>query len=188
THGSRRHAQVTVGVEVNAAFVLTSTAWGHEGGNDIRVDIASQGGENAELDVLDEDDLITDNLGTNDNGQPDSTANGVMQAINDTAGDVVMATNYLDSDGTGVVEAETSLKLTDGLNAPAEISRDPWEVKAIRIGKERDGSKPGVLAYSQEHAREWVTPLVSVETAERLLRNYYTDEHTRSEEHTSELQ
>lgn len=37
---------------------------------------------------------------------------------------------------------------------------------------------PGVLAYSQEHAREWVTPLVALETAERLLRDYGTDPQT----------
>jgi hypothetical protein len=55
------------------------------------------------------------------------------------------------------------------------VSRDPHPVYALRIGKDRDGSKMGVLAYAQEHAREWVPPLVTIETAERLLRNYATD-------------
>nr|WP_231135046.1 M14 family zinc carboxypeptidase [Motilibacter deserti] len=53
-------------------------------------------------------------------------------------------------------------------------------MKAIRIGKTRDGSKTGVFANAQEHAREWVTPLVAIETAERLLRNYATDAATRN--------
>ena len=35
------------------------------------------------------------------------------------------------------------------------------------------------MAYAQEHAREWVPPLVTVESAERLLRNYATDPATR---------
>ena len=35
--------------------------------------------------------------------------------------------------------------------------------------------KIGVLAYSEEHAREWATPLVTLEFAERLLANYATD-------------
>ncbi len=48
-------------------------------------------------------------------------------------------------------------------------------MKILRIGKVRDGSKPGVFMYSQEHAREWVTPLVAMESAERLLRNYGQD-------------
>lgn len=39
TNGYRRKAQATVGSVVNSAFVLTSKAWGHEGGNDITVDI-----------------------------------------------------------------------------------------------------------------------------------------------------
>ena len=64
--------------------------------------------------------------------------------------------------------------LSDNLAAPASVSRDPHPVYAIRIGKVRDGSKTGVLAYAQEHAREWVPPLVTIETAERLLRNYAT--------------
>src|SRR5690606_7440110 len=34
-------------------------------------------------------------------------------------------------------------------------------------------------AYAQEHAREWVPPLVAIETAERLLRNYAIDNDTR---------
>ena len=48
----------------------------------------------------------------------------------------------------------------------------------LRIGKQRDGSKVGVFIYCQEHAREWGTPLVCLETAERLLRNYGTDPET----------
>lgn len=179
TNGYRRHAQATIGNTEAAAFVLTSEAWGHEGGNDITVDIQAAQEENAELEVNVEDTAITVILGMDDSGEPSSTANDVINAINNHAGDLVTATNYRDSSGDGVVEAETDIALTDGLNAPEEISREPSTVKAIRIGKVRDGSKPGVLGYSQEHAREWVTPLVSVETAERLLRNYSIDDNTK---------
>jgi hypothetical protein len=59
------------------------------------------------------------------------------------------------------------------------VSRRPWTVQALRIGVHRDGSRIGVLAYSQEHAREWVTPLATLEFAERLLANYATDPATR---------
>lgn len=52
---------------------------------------------------------------------------------------------------------------------------EPHTVKAIRIGAKRDGSKTGVMLYAQEHAREWVTSLVALETAQRLLHNYGTD-------------
>ena len=50
----------------------------------------------------------------------------------------------------------------------------------LRIGKVRDGSKVGVFIYCQEHAREWGTPLVCLETAQRLLKNYGTDPETTS--------
>jgi Zinc carboxypeptidase/Chitobiase/beta-hexosaminidase C-terminal domain len=61
------------------------------------------------------------------------------------------------------------------LAGPADYPRDPYTVKAIRIGKHRDGSRTGVLLYSQEHAREWVTSLVALESAQRLLHNYGSD-------------
>ena len=42
----------------------------------------------------------------------------------------------------------------------------------LRICKVCDGSKTGFFVYAQEHAREWVGPLVALETANRLLKNY----------------
>jgi hypothetical protein len=72
--------------------------------------------------------------------------------------------------------------LPDGtpLAGPADYPRDPYTVKAIRIGADRDGSKTGVVLYAQEHAREWVTSLVALETAQRLLHNYGSDKTTTS--------
>ena len=61
------------------------------------------------------------------------------------------------------------------LLAPASYPREPYTVKALRIGADRDGSKTGVLLYAQEHAREWVTSLVALEAAQRLLHNYGSD-------------
>ncbi len=173
TNGYRRKAQVTIGSVVNSAIVLTSKAWGHEGGNDITVDIKAPKSGDSALGVELEGSHLTVNLGNN------STSDAVVKAINDKAGNLVTAARYRNSNGTDIVQPQSDIKLTDNLKAPKEVSRDPFEVKAIRIGKVRDGSKPGVLGYSQEHAREWVTPLVSVETAERLLRNYHTDENTK---------
>jgi hypothetical protein len=88
------------------------------------------------------------------------------------ASNMVFAYTYRGNAGNGVVQATSRRNLSDFLSAPDSVSRDPHPVYAIRIGKHRDGSKPGVLAYAQEHAREWVPPLVAIETAERLLRNY----------------
>ena len=66
------------------------------------------------------------------------------------------------------------------LAAPASYPREGKTVKALRIGRVRDGSKTGVLLYAQEHAREWVTSLVALETAQRLLANDGTDPLTTS--------
>ncbi|MBM7714908.1 hypothetical protein JOC94_001880 [Bacillus thermophilus] len=180
TNGYRRKAQATIGSTVNSAFVLTSQAWGHEGGNDIEIDLKAPDKANEHISVSVEGNKITVRLGTDGSSKPNSTADQVIAAMNGAAGQLIKATRYRNSNGTGIVQPESGIKLSDFLNAPKEVSREPQEVKAIRIGKVRDGSKPGVLGYSQEHAREWVTPLVSVETAERLLRNYHTDENTKT--------
>ena len=52
-------------------------------------------------------------------------------------------------------------------------------MRALRIGKFRDGSKPGVLIQANDHAREWVPITITLETAERLVRNYATDPETK---------
>ncbi|WP_254119661.1 M14 family metallopeptidase [Bacillus sp. FJAT-29790] len=178
TNGYRRHAQATIGATTNTSVVVTSNAWGHEGGNDIEVMLINPGTDSAPLSITTEGNKISVQLATNESGNIVSTAKQVVDALNTEARDLVSATTYRGNGGAGTVSA-ASAKLADNLNAPDSISRDPWTVKAIRIGKQRDGSKPGVLGYSQEHAREWVTPLVAVEAAERLLRNYAHDAETK---------
>ena len=72
------------------------------------------------------------------------------------------------------------VNLSDFLNAPAAYPRGPFHMQALRIGSVRDGSKVGVFIYCQQHAREWVTPNVCLETAERLVRNYAIDPATKA--------
>ncbi|RPF54174.1 M14 family metallopeptidase [Aquisalibacillus elongatus] len=177
TNGYRRHAQATLGTTANSAVVVTSNDWGHEGGNDLAIELTAD--ENAsDLQVTVQGDNITVQLETDENGDVVSSAQDVINALNNEAGDLVTASTYRGYPGTGTAQP-TSADLTDGLSAPEHISSEPQTVKALRIGKHRDGSKPGVLGYAQEHAREWVTPLVTIETAERLLRNYAHDGDTK---------
>lgn len=180
TNGYRRLAQAVLGSGNANRVAIDSLAWGHEGGNDISVQLTDPGAADAPLSVSVSGDVVTVSLATGATGAVTSTAKQVVDAINASpqAGALVKAYTYRGSTGTGVVSA-TSADLTDGLNAPDSVSRDPHPVYAIRIGKQRDGSKTGVLAYAQEHAREWVPPLVSIETAERLLRNYQHDGRTK---------
>jgi len=180
TNGYRRHAQAVLGTANASRVAIDSKAWGHEGGNDITLALTSPGTANSPLSVSVNGSAIAVSLGTNAGGTATSTAAQVVAAINASpaASALVVAYTYRGNTGTGVVAAG-SAALTDGLSAPASVSRDPQPVYAIRIGKTRDGSKPGVLAYAQEHAREWVPPLVAVESAERLLRNYAQDASTK---------
>ncbi|HET8896485.1 MAG TPA: M14 family metallopeptidase, partial [Protaetiibacter sp.] len=180
TNGYRRLAQAVLGSASANRVAIDSVAWGHEGGNDVSVAFTDPGASDAPLSVAVTGTDIAVSLATNSSGAVTSTAAQVVAAINASpaASALVVAYTYRGSTGAGVV-APNSADLTDGLSAPETVSRDPHPVYAIRIGKTRDGSKPGVLAYAQEHAREWVPPLVAVETAERLLRNYAQDAETK---------
>lgn len=179
TNGYRRHAQAVLGTANASRVAVDSLAWGHEGGNDISVELANPGPGNATTGVTVTGSHIRVNLATDAAGAVTSTAAQVVAALNSGAGSLVRAYTYRGSPGTGVVAPAPRTPLTDDLSAPASVSRDPHPVYAIRIGKHRDGTKTGVLAYAQEHAREWVPPLVTIETAERLLRNYAHDGRTK---------
>ncbi|GAA1088558.1 M14 family metallopeptidase [Nocardiopsis metallicus] len=176
TNGYRRHAQAILGVEVNGrnadrGVIVESLAYGHEGGNDLVVDLLDPGEPGSELSVGVEGDEIAVSLATDGGGAITTTAAEVVEAVNAGAGDLVRAFTFRGNAGDGVVRAE-QVRASDFLNAPDEVSREPAPVYALRIGATRDGSKTGVLGYAQEHAREWQTPLVTIETAERLVRNY----------------
>ncbi|MEV4074543.1 M14 family zinc carboxypeptidase [Nonomuraea fuscirosea] len=179
TNGYRRHAQALIGTAPAAAVVITSTAYGSEGGNDLSVELTDPGTPGSPLRVSIDGKLVAVSLATDDSGTPVSTAAQVAAAINATPGLPVRASVYRTDPGAGVMAPAPPVQLDDFLSAPADVSRAPAQVLALRIGSRRDGSRTGVLAYAQEHAREWVTPLVTIEAAERLLRNHDRDKATR---------
>ncbi|HVM12623.1 MAG TPA: M14 family metallopeptidase [Actinomycetota bacterium] len=178
THGYRRPARATLGTTDASRVVVASKAYGHEGGNDIRVSFVNPGAPNHPLTVKTLGSEVTVELGTNAAGTASSTAAQVAAALNEQAAALVSAHTYRGNAGGGVV-APASAQLSDNLKAPARISREPVTVKVLRIRGDRENVKTGVFLYAQEHAREWVTPLVAVETAERLVRNYDTDPATK---------
>ena len=152
--------------------MLTSKAWGQEGGNDITAQLVGRRPRWAS--TVAGKAITVDVTAT-------STAAQVVDAINASAdaAALVTASKYRTNTGAGVVATGAATALSDNLKAPASYPRGPQTVQMIRIGAHRDGSKTGVLLYCQEHAREWATSLVCLETAERLLRNYGTDPETK---------
>jgi hypothetical protein len=180
TNGYRRNAQALIGTVSSNVFYVTSHAWGHEGGNDLGLETRDPGMANSPLTVTVEGGTIVMSLATDGSGELISTAAQVVDAINASSGAsaLVWASTYRGNAGNGIAVVGSE-QLSDFLSAPESVSREPFTVRAIRIGKQRDGSQTGVLAYSQEHAREWVTPLMAVEAAERLLRNYRNDAATK---------
>ncbi|MGW0589415.1 M14 family zinc carboxypeptidase [Streptosporangium sp. NPDC002607] len=181
TNGYRRAAQAQFGTVAASTLYVTSKAYGHEGGNDISVALVKPEAPSSALSVSVSGKDVVVSLGTDASGAINSTAAQVVTALNGNgaASALLTAATYRGNAGTGLVAAAAATKLTDNLKAPATVSRDPFQTKVLRIGKKRDGSKTGVFLYCQEHAREWVTPLVCLETAERLLRNYARDGQTK---------
>ena len=86
---------------------------------------------------------------------------------------------YRGNAGAGIVAPRARINLSDFLDAPASVARGPFQQHLYRIGTHRDGTKPGVFLFCQQHAREWATGLTCIQTAHELVENYATDPQTK---------
>ncbi|WP_406083759.1 M14 family metallopeptidase [Micromonospora zamorensis] len=187
TNGYQRKAQAQLGGTGQAAVVATSAAWGHEGGNDITVEFVDRPDANLPLAVEVTGKAVRVLLATDAAGAPASTATQVADALRTrSAGLIDRAHPYRTNEGSGIVAPTAGpVALTDFLDqkrvgAPeGEVPRGPATIPVLRIGKHRDGKKPGVLIQAQDHAREWVPATTSLESAERLVHNYRSDRETK---------
>ncbi|MDA0172071.1 M14 family zinc carboxypeptidase [Solirubrobacter taibaiensis] len=163
-----------------STVVLTSKEYGHQGGNSLTARILPAAGNDQALSVALVGNAIRVTPATNATGAITSTANQVIAAINahPDVSQLVTASKYRLTTGDGVVQSGAVSPLNDLLRAPATVRRGPMDQYAIRIGKQRDGTKVGVFFYCQEHGNEIATSGVCLETTERLLRNYGTDPKT----------
>ena len=166
-----------------SAVVLTTKAWGQDpGGNNTRAEFRAQGPTpNMPLTVEVNGTLLEVFLATDANGAASSTAAQVVAAINASpaAAALVTATTYRGNAGAGIVPSRARVNLSDFLAAPASVARGPFQQHLYRIGSHRDGTKPGVFLFCQQHAREWATGLTCVQTAHELVENYATDPYTK---------
>ena len=166
---------------IHSAVVLTTQAWGHEGGNQVQAEFRNPGAADQPLSVTVTGNLIEVVLGTDSTGALNSTAKQVVDAINASpaASALVKATTFRGNRGAGIAQPRARTNLSDFLNAPASVARGPFQQHLYRIGAHRDGSKVGVFLFCQQHAREWSTPLTCQETAHQLVENYATDPQTK---------
>ncbi|HEV7711233.1 MAG TPA: M14 family zinc carboxypeptidase [Asanoa sp.] len=178
TQGYRRTATAYLGDPAAAAVVVESVRFGDQKMNGVQVKTVDPAKKNRPLKATYKDRVLTVSLATDSAGAVLSTTDDVAAFIKASYPQVFNA--FVEDGSAGkVMPLAGPARLDDGLDG-TEVSKKPWTVQALRLGKVRDGSKIGVLAYSQEHAREWATPLVTLEFAERLLANYATDAETRS--------
>jgi hypothetical protein len=176
TQGYRRNAAAYLGDPASAAVVVESKQFGDQGANGWQIKSVNPGKPNQPAQGTWRDRVLTVSLATGSTGAVISTTDQIAALISARFPQRFNA--FVEDGSTGkVMPVAGPTTMDDGLDG--SVSRRPWTVQALRIGLHRDGSRVGVLAYSQEHAREWGTPLVTLEFAERLLANYATDAATR---------
>ena len=182
----------------NAAVVLNTWKFGEDtndptqNGNQVTMQFVNPGAPSSPLSVSTSGLAITVSLATDGAGALTSTAAQVVAALNadPSASSILWAATYRGNAGAGIVQPSAVVHLSDFLWAPRpgdagvdpgyQVPRVPYQQYILRICKVCDGSKTGFFVYAQEHAREWVGPLVALETANRLLKNYGTDPETTS--------
>ncbi|TDV52096.1 M14 family zinc carboxypeptidase [Actinophytocola oryzae] len=176
TQGYRRTATAYLGDLAAAAVVVESVQFGDQGPNGWQLKTVDPGRPNRPAQATWRDRVLTVSLATDSTGALISTTDQIAALI--TARFPQRFSAFVEDGSAGkVMPVVGPVTMDDGLDG--SIPNKPWTVQALRIGVHRDGSRIGVLAYSQEHAREWATPLVTLEFAERLLANYATDAATR---------
>jgi hypothetical protein len=179
TPGYRRTATAYLGDPATAAVVVESVKYGDQGPNGWQVRAVDPGRPNRPAQAAFRDRVLTVSLATDATGAVVSTTDQVAALIGSRFPQRFSA--FVEDGSAGLVMPVAGpTRMTDGLDAPAGVPHQPWTVQALRIGAHRDGSRIGVLTYSQEHAREWATPLVTLEFAERMLANHATDPETRT--------
>ncbi len=177
TQGYRRTAAAYVGDRTVAAIVVESVRFGSQGWNGVLVQTVDPGRANRPLSARYRDRVLTISLATGPDGAIISTTDEVAAFVSAKWPNRFNA--FVENGSSGQLMPVASARLDDGLSGEGSVPTRPWTVQALRIGMHRDGSRIGVLAYSQEHAREWATPLVTLEFAEQLLRNASTDPGTQ---------
>ncbi|WP_114907824.1 cell wall-binding repeat-containing protein [Ornithinimicrobium murale] len=176
THGYNRTAKAYVGDPEGASIVVESVESGASGMNGTEVSLVDPGAPDQPLSGEYAEGTLTISLATDAMGQVTSTTEEVSAYINEQFSETFSAFVADGSEGQTMAPVE-EVGLDDGLDA-SHLNPEGATVRALRIGEHRDGSRPGVYTYSQEHAREWVTPLANMEFAERMLANSATDAET----------
>ena len=125
------------------AVILTSRAWGHEGGNDLTAEFVDPGVPNSPLSVTFTGQRPPRQPGDRRDGRATSTAAQVIAAIN--ASPALRASSsatYRGNAGTGIVQPRTKGNLSDFLTTAtnAHVQRGPFEHFVLRIGKNRPGN------------------------------------------------
>ena len=163
------------------AVVLTSKAWGHEGGNQITAQLVDPAANNSPLSVSVTGNAIRVSLATGATGAITSTAAQVIDAINanPAASALVTASKYRTNAAAGVVDRRRRLPA----ERPPARSRDgPARAADPEHAPDRQGPRTGPRSACSSTARSTATRSRRRASASRprsaCVRNYGTDPET----------
>jgi hypothetical protein len=107
-----------------------------------------------------------------DDDSDDFLATGFVDDYLDAA-EVAARISSLAAEFPALCQLTTLPHMTSGYDGSVASLLGPAAVQMLRITDDpADHSRPGFLLVCGTHAREWVNPLVAIEFAEQLLRNF----------------
>ena len=153
TNGYQRRAQALMagltsptftgnlgGTTATQAVILTSRAWGHEGGNDLTAEFVHPGVASSPLSVTFTGNDLRVSLATDAANALVSTAAQVAAAINATAASATLvAQTYRGNAGAGIVQPRTKGNLSDFLH---DVDERPRPARAVRVLRDADREEP----------------------------------------------
>lgn len=148
THSGTKASKTTGVVANDNAILVEALEHGIEG-NDITIAYVDPAGNNVPLSVAESGGDIVVTLETNGTSVAISTADEVIDAINDDvdANELVLATNAPGSNGSGVAIAAAEAPLTGGTASKVEsvtldeVVTDPEGELAVQIPEEPEGEE-----------------------------------------------
>ena len=149
TNGYQRKAQATIGGTGQSAVVVSSAAWGHEGGNDITVEFVDRPGADLPLAVEVNGKAVRVLLAKNATGALASTAAQVAAAIEaGSQGLIDRAHPYRTNAGTGIVAGDDGAGRADRLPRPEARRRAGGRGPARPVHDPRAADRQAATATS----------------------------------------
>lgn len=117
-------------------------------------------------------DRLAERAERSSDDRDDAATTGFVDQYLDAA-EVAARISALAAEFPALCQLTTLPELTEGYDGSVAELLGPADVQLLRLTDDpTDRSRPALLLVCGTHAREWVNPLIAIELAEQLVRNY----------------